>query len=94
MKHALVIAVLVLITSSLDAQTFVDATTKSKLTAMAGGSAAWIDFNQDGYEDLNVSNQVWINNGDSTFRQLAESGLTGPAVWADINNDGYPDAMC
>jgi len=54
MKYSIVTAILVCLTSCLDAQTFVDATTKSKLTGMAGGSAAWIDFNQDGYEDLNV----------------------------------------
>ena len=94
MKYTCVITALLLITSSLNAQTFVDATAKSKLTGMAGGSAAWIDFNQDGHEDLNVSNQVWINNGDSTFSQLTDCGLTGSTVWADINNDGYPDAMC
>ena len=94
MKYSIVTAILVCLTSCLDAQTFVDATTKSKLTGMAGGSAAWIDFNQDGYEDLNVSNQIWINNRNGTFTQLANTGLSGSAVWADINNDGYPDAMC
>ena len=94
MKYTRVITALLLIASSLNAQTFVDATAKSKLTNMSGGSAAWIDFNQDGHEDLNVSNQIWINNGDSTFSQLTDCGLTGSAVWADINNDGYPDAMC
>ena len=94
MKYSIVTAILVCLTSCLDAQTFVDATTKSKLTGMAGGSAAWIDFNQDGYEDLNVSNQIWINNRNGTFTQLANTGLAGAAVWADINNDGYPDAMC
>ncbi|MEC7566235.1 MAG: CRTAC1 family protein [Planctomycetota bacterium] len=94
MKYLRVIAGLFLVISSLKAQTFVDITTQSKLTGMAGGSAAWIDFNQDGHEDLNVSNQIWINNGDHTFRQLANVSLAGSAVWADINNDGYPDAMC
>ena len=94
MKLTLVISMLVLTASSLGAQTFINATVQSKLTGMAGGSAAWIDFNQDGHEDLNVANQLWINNGDSTFKKLADTGLAGSAVWADINNDGYPDAMC
>ena len=60
------------------------------------------DFNNDGYEDFYVSmdigeNQLYQNNGDGTFKEVAPSlGLniaakTKAAVWGDINNDGYLD---
>ncbi len=62
------------------------------------------DFNNDGFEDFYVSfinnrNQLYRNNGDGSFTEMAESiGLalsdntdTRTAVWGDINNDGWLD---
>ncbi|MBF0371147.1 MAG: VCBS repeat-containing protein [Magnetococcales bacterium] len=66
--------------------------------------ATWADFNQDGFEDLLISNiettdylVLYQNNGDNTFSDITQSAgldLTAPGnqpLAADFNNDGYPD---
>ena len=63
------------------------------------------DVNQDGWQDIFVSNDfferdyLYINNQDGTFREVIEErmgeismGSMG-ADMADINNDGYPEVF-
>ncbi len=72
-------------------------------------TAAWADFDNDGDLDLYIgneagphaafdaSNQLFRNNGDQTFTDIAESaGLTNDrftkaVVWGDYNGDRYLD---
>jgi hypothetical protein len=63
--------------------------------------AAWGDYDNDGYEDLFVSNQdrpsiLYRNNGDGTFTDAtAEAGLSGvhasSAFFVDYDNSGSLD---
>jgi hypothetical protein len=64
--------------------------------------AVWLDYDNDGYQDLFVSYfnstpQLFHNNRDGTFSDVtAAMGITGPNIglgcWAfDYDNDGWPD---
>ena len=84
--------------------TFTDVTGKSGLAkpAYPTSTAAWGDFDHDGWIDLFVANenapgQLFRNNGDGTFKDVARRAgvdriaYTKGAVWGDYDNDGLPD---
>lgn len=70
-------------------------------------TAAWADFNKDGFLDLFIGNEsevaehpceLYQNNGDGTFSEVAAQYGLGSIIrfvkgvaWGDINNDGWPD---
>jgi hypothetical protein len=70
-------------------------------------TAAWADFDNDGWLDLFVGHeskpddphpsQLFHNNHDGTFTEigaasgLSELGFVKGAAWGDYNNDGRPD---
>jgi hypothetical protein len=89
---------------------FRDVTKRAKVgggATTASYSAAWADYDRDGFLDLYVANGtqqqtarnfLYRNQGDGTFREVAESAGVdgGPAsslgcAWADFDNDGWPD---
>ena len=69
--------------------------------------AAWIDYDNDDYLDLFVTNWpvyterncLYHNNGDGTFTKVTsgrivnEGGSFGSS-WGDFDNDGYVDVVC
>ncbi|NNE54667.1 MAG: VCBS repeat-containing protein, partial [Flavobacteriales bacterium] len=73
-------------------------------TAYMGGGCAWLDFNNDGWEDLYVtggliSDRLYRNNGDGSFSDVtAGSGLeftelanTMGVCTGDVDRDGNED---
>lgn len=68
-----------------------------------GAGVGVADFNGDGFQDIILvanqeKNQLYLNNGNLTFREVTEAaGVGGRTGWktgvsiADINNDGRPD---
>ncbi|MEN8249454.1 MAG: FG-GAP-like repeat-containing protein [Bacteroidota bacterium] len=67
-------------------------------------AASWGDYDNDGDLDLFIANQrnpefdnLYQNNGDSTFTRLlegivvSEEGRADPGGWVDYNNDGHLD---
>ena len=86
--------------------TFSDVSDQAGLVgAYWGLSANWWDFDRDGLIDVYVSNdfyspdQLYRNNGDGTFTDVAPSALPHTPWYsmgsdvADINNDGLFDLM-
>ena len=85
--------------------TFTDVTRAAGLSSgvTATHSAAWGDFDNDGWLDVFVAHelqpgQLFRNRGDGTFEDVtARSGInivgqvTKGVVWGDYDNDGYPD---
>jgi tetratricopeptide (TPR) repeat protein len=88
--------------------TFTDVTRESGLLSFhASSSAAWADYDLDGWLDLFIANEstrheihpceLFHNNRDGTFTEVASSvglnaiGVVKGAVWGDYNNDRYPD---
>jgi hypothetical protein len=74
------------------------------LHAVNSNSAAWADYDNDGWLDLFVccerqSNCLYRNRGDGTFESVADhakvTGAQGDfckgATWIDYDNDDYPD---
>lgn len=90
--------------------TFDDVTEKANLlTLRPSHTAVWADYDNDGFLDLflgtetipgyDESNpcQLFHNNGDGTFTDVAEQsgiavkGWVKGAAWGDYDNDGLPD---
>ena len=75
------------------------------LTAVQYSSAAWGDYDNDGFLDIlltgytgsnNVS-EIYRNNGDNTFTEQTSISLhavsQGSSAWGDYNNDGFLDII-
>ncbi len=88
--------------------TFDDVTEQAGLMSLhPTQTAAWADFDNDGYLDLFVGHessaadrhpsQLFHNNHDGTFTDVAgalglqELGFVKGVAWGDFNNDGKPD---
>ena len=88
--------------------TFDDLTKKAGLLSPhPTQTAAWADFDNDGWLDLFVGHettgpekhpsQLFHNNHDGTFTEvaapngLADLGFVKGVAWGDFNNDGHPD---
>ncbi len=75
-------------------------------TAYDSWNGAWVDYDQDGWEDLFVAgrkasdgNELYKNNAGTGFTKISNSaicqttGQTSAAIWGDINNDRKPDVL-
>jgi ASPIC/UnbV protein/VCBS repeat protein len=86
--------------------TFTDVTEEAGLLdPVNSNSAAWADYDNDGWLDLFVCcerqpNRLYHNRGNGTFEAVSIRGTLGNpnrprmckgAAWIDIDNDDYPD---
>ena len=77
---------------------FEDVTDQYPLESWRGGyyPVAWIDYDNDGFPDLLIGDELYHNEGGTDFEKVADSGLTFRrgmmgAVVADYNLDGLLD---
>ena len=89
--HCCLIGLMLLQAVAADSQTtFIDKSTELGFTETAGrGTAAWADYNNDGYIDLH-DGFTWKNNQGKGFTKMAHLPQ-GPAIFADYDNDGHLD---
>ena len=95
--------ILLLITSAINAQIFTRVTTGDLVnTPSDSRSCNWIDFNNDGYQDIMITNgksggennMLYLNNTDGTFTTITDDPIvldnmpSDGATWADADNDG------
>ena len=95
---------LLLITTTLSAQTFTDI--RAHLTGVSGSACGWVDYNQDGKLDIFVTGEFFKNNkhfiSTELYRNEGNNHFTkvktpfakvyrGAFGWADYNLDGMPD---
>lgn len=86
--------------------TFTDIADSAGLSDPSGNgeSVAWADYDNDGLIDLYMvnyfqPNRLYANNGDGTFRDIADSAGVGDVgrgegvAWADFDNDGDQDVL-
>ena len=87
-----------------DGGRFTDVTQAAGLAngVFATHSAAWADYDNDGWVDVYVGHELapsrlYRNRGDGTFEDVsARAGVAGNAftkgvAWGDYDNDGFPD---
>ncbi len=80
--------------------------TANNFTGAWLGDAAWGDYDSDGFLDILLSGfampndrlaKLYRNNGDGTFTEQTETGLTGVShsstIWGDYDNDGDLDVF-
>ena len=90
---------------------FTNSTTAAGVAGSSGSPysthCAWGDYDNDGYQDLYVTNwgsavsdavnELYQNNGDGTFSEVGSTAGVNSSnngafsAWGDYNNDGYLD---
>ena len=78
------IALFAALSGSVGAQvvTFELATDATGLTGVGKGQAAWIDYNDDGWTDLQTAEAIWGNDSGKTFVKDGPGGRHN--AWADF----------
>ncbi len=65
---------------------FENVTSPTGLTGVDSAQAAWIDYDGDGWTDLQTQTVLWHNETGKKFVKSGPSGLYN--AWGDFNNDG------
>ena len=64
---------------------FEDVTEKTGLSGLSKSTAAWVDFNNDGFVDLYNDGKLWRNVKGERFELVKDTPFTGRGTWADYD---------
>lgn len=62
-------------------------------TAIRSDMVSIVDVNSDGYEDVVIGGQIFMNGEGLGFTRWGTNISAGATVWADVDNDGDPDCF-
>jgi hypothetical protein len=68
---------------------FENVTEAMGLGGMGKGHGAWVDYNNDGWTDLQDGQNIWRNEEGMKF--VKSGSGSGLSAWGDIDNDGWLD---
>jgi hypothetical protein len=75
----------------------IDVTNESQLLkdseVFGANEAAIIDYNNDGFDDISIAGDLFVNTGNGSFERMNVGTSGSRLAWADIDNDGYLDAF-
>ena len=74
---------------SSQAVVFENVTEAMGLEGMGKGHGAWVDYNNDGWTDLQDGQNIWRNEEGMKF--VKSGSGSGLSAWGDIDNDGWLD---
>ena len=74
---------------SSQAVVFENVTEAMGLGGMGKGHGAWVDYNNDGWTDLQDGQNIWRNEEGMKF--VKSGSGSGLSAWGDIDNDGWLD---
>ncbi len=87
--HTVLAIMLLAVATSLANVTFTDVTSVFELGDTGKQSGAFIDYNDDGWTDLQMDTGLYRNEGGTKFVKAGPGGQQ--MAWGDIDNDGYLD---
>ena len=78
---------------------FRDVTTRTGLPATTSTHVAWVDYDNDGWDDIILDGRILLKNimgsrfEDKTTSVQFPARRMGAAPWCDIDNDGTPNVL-
>ncbi len=57
------------------------------------GGSAWVDYDNDGWVDLDMGGAIWRNEKGKSFKKIEGPEFGSLQAWGDFDNDGWTDRL-